>query len=295
MKRLPMRKIREALRLKAAGLTHREIGASLGVGRSTVGDYLERAKQAGLAWPVPEGLDDDALEQRLFASPGASHDQSRPQPDWAHVHRELRRKSVTLMLLWEEYRAAYPDGYGYSQFCMRYRQWEGRLVPTMRQRHVAGEKMFVDYAGQTIDIVDGATGEVHACQLFIAVLGASSYTYAEAMLRQTLPDWCSSHERACRFFGGVPGQIVSDNLKAGNSRFSGNLMPYSISISSLSIMSSWLIPAWINNSPRCFVSQDLFSTFLYPFTVNRRRKLTPDRRSILTPPPRVQHFRPKWF
>jgi transposase len=215
MKRLPMRKIKEALRLKAAGLTHREIAASIGVGRSTVGDYLERAKQAGVSWPVPEGLDDDALEQRLFASRGQVCSQSRPQPDWAHIHRELRRKSVTLMLLWEEHRAAHPNGYSYSQFCDRYRHWKGRLAPTMRQRHVAGEKLFVDYAGQTIDVIDGATGEVRACQLFVAVLGASSYTYAEATLTQTLPDWCSSHERAFRFFGGVPDQIVSDNLKAG--------------------------------------------------------------------------------
>ena len=122
---------------------------------------------------------------------------------------------MALTLLWEEYRAVHPDGYGYSQFCDRYRQWKGRLSPTMRQRHAAGEKMFVDYAGQTIDMIDGRTGEVHACQLFVAVLGASSYTYAEATLTQSLPDWCSSHERAFRFFGGVPEQVVSDNLKAG--------------------------------------------------------------------------------
>ncbi|MAI48412.1 MAG: IS21 family transposase [Hyphomicrobiaceae bacterium TMED74] len=215
MKRLPMRKIEETLRLKAAGLSHREIAASVGVGRSTIGDYLERAKQAGLSWPLPDDLDDDALERRMFSSAGQGHGQSRPQPDWAHIHRELRRKSVTLTLLWEEYRAVHPDGYGYSQFCDRYRQWKGRLSPTMRQRHAAGEKMFVDYAGQTIDMIDGRTGEVHACQLFVAVLGASSYTYAEATLTQSLPDWCSSHERAFRFFGGVPEQVVSDNLKAG--------------------------------------------------------------------------------
>ena len=215
MKRLPMRKIKETLRLKAAGLSHREIAASVGVGRSTIGDYLERAKQAGLSWPLPDDLDDDALERRMFSSAGQGHGQSRPQPDWAHIHRELRRKSVTLTLLWEEYRAVHPDGYGYSQFCDRYRQWKGRLSPTMRQRHAAGEKMFVDYAGQTIDMIDGRTGEVHACQLFVAVLGASSYTYAEATLTQSLPDWCSSHERAFRFFGGVPEQVVSDNLKAG--------------------------------------------------------------------------------
>jgi transposase len=133
----------------------------------------------------------------------------------AYVHRELRKRSVTLMLLWEEYRAVHPDGYGYSQFCERYRQWKGRLSPTMRQTHAAGERMFVDYAGQTIEIVDGLTGEVHQVQLFVAVLGASSYTYAEATLTQSLPDWCRSHERTFNFFGGATAQIVSDNLKSG--------------------------------------------------------------------------------
>jgi transposase len=210
-----MRKIREALRLKAAGLTNRQIAVSLGVGRTTAGDYLERAEQAGFSWPLPEGLDDAALEQRLFTTADKRRGEARPQPDWPYMHRELRKRSVTLMLLWEEYRAVHPDGYSDSQFCERYRQWKGRLSPTMRQIHPAGERMFVDYAGQTIEFVDGLTGEVHACQLFVAVLGASSYTYAEATLTQSLPDWCSSHERAFSFFGGVSSQIVSDNLKSG--------------------------------------------------------------------------------
>ena len=215
MKRLPMRKIREALRLKAGGLTQREIAASVGVGRSTVGEYLDSAREAGFSWPLPDGLDDAELEQRLFSSAGSDQAKTRPQPDWPYIHRELRRKSVTLMLLWEEYRAQHPDGYGYSQFCERYRQWKGHLSPTMRQTHTAGERMFVDYAGQTIEFTDGLTGEVVTCQLFVAVLGASSYTYAEATLTQSLPDWCSSHERAFKFFGGAPAQVVSDNLKAG--------------------------------------------------------------------------------
>ena len=201
MQRLPMRKIKEALRLKAAGLTQREIAASLGVGRTTVGEYLDRAARAGLIWPLPDEMDDSALERRLFASAGGDQSQARPQPDWQHIHGELRRKSVTLRLLWEEYRAVHPDGYGYSQFCERYRQWKGRLSPTMRQTHAPGERLFVDYAGQTIEFVDGLTGEVVACQLFVAVLGASSYTYAEATRTQSLTDWCSSHEHAFTFFG----------------------------------------------------------------------------------------------
>ncbi len=122
---------------------------------------------------------------------------------------------MTLQLLWEEHRAAHPDGYGYSRFCELYRAWEGRLSPTMRQAHVAGEQLFVDYAGTTIEVVDGATGEVHACQLFVAALGASSYTYAEATWTQALADWIGSHTRAFAFFGGVPAMVVSDNLKSG--------------------------------------------------------------------------------
>jgi len=215
MKRLPMRRIRDALRLRAAGLTRRQIANSVGVGRTTVGDYLDRAARAGFSWPLPDDLDDAGLELRLFPSAGAGPGEARSQPDWPMIHRELRKRSVTLLLLWEEYRAVYPDGYGYSQFCERYRRFKGRLSPTMRQTHAAGERMFVDYAGQTIGVVDGLTGEVHETQLFVAVLGASSYTYAEATWTQSLPDWCGSHERAFNFFGGVTAQVVSDNLKSG--------------------------------------------------------------------------------
>jgi transposase len=215
MKRLPMRKIREALRLQAAGLSKRQISESLGLGRTTAREYLERADRAGLSWPLPQDLSDEALEERLFPATSAGSAKERPPPDWPSIHRELRRAGVTLSLLWEEYRAVHPDGYGYSRFCELYSRWKGRLSPTMRQVHVAGEKMFVDYAGQTIDVFDGFTGEVRKAQLFVAVLGASSYTFAEATWTQGLPDWTGSHARAFAFFGGVPAQIVSDNLKAG--------------------------------------------------------------------------------
>ena len=139
----------------------------------------------------------------------------KPEPDWASLHRELRRPGVTLMLLWQEYRASAPEGYGYSRFCELYEAWESRLSPIMRQVHPAGERLFVDYAGQTVELVDGRTGEVRTAQIFVAVLGASSYTYAEASWTQTLPDWIGAHVRALAFFGGVPRQIVPDNLKAG--------------------------------------------------------------------------------
>ncbi|RMF11835.1 MAG: IS21 family transposase, partial [Alphaproteobacteria bacterium] len=211
-----MRKIADALRLKAAGLSTRKIAASLGVGQSTVSEYLKRAERTGLSWPLPAGLDDAALEGRLYPA-DASLRRGLLQPDWPAVHRELKRsKSVTLSLLWEEYRADHSgDGYGYSRFCELYRRWEGRLTPTMRHHHFAGERAFVDYAGDTVPVIDPTTGEVREAQVFVGVLGASSYTFAEATWTQTLPDWISSHVRMLEFFGGVPGLLVSDNLKSG--------------------------------------------------------------------------------
>ena len=213
--RLPMRKIRDVLRLSAAGLSKRQIAVSLGIGPTAAGACLRRARESGIGWPLPDDLDDAVLERRLYPVPTTTAKDWRSLPDWPAIHRELRRKGVTLQLVWEEYRAAHPDGYGRSWFCELYRAWEGRLSPTMRQAHVAGEKLFVDYAGTTIDIVDATTGEVHSCQLFVAALGASSFTYAEATFTQTLPDWIGSHTRAFGFYGGVPAMVVSDNLKSG--------------------------------------------------------------------------------
>ncbi|MDX2258790.1 MAG: IS21 family transposase [Hyphomicrobiaceae bacterium] len=210
-----MRKLRELLRLKAAGLPSRRIGASLGIGGTTVVDYLARARRAGIVWPLPDEMTDAALGALLFPPPANVPKDKRPLPHWPTMYAELKRPGVTLQLLWEEHRAAHPDSYGYSRFCELYRVWEGKLTTTMRQTHIAGERVFVDYAGTTIDIFDAMTGEVHACQLFVAVLGASSYTYAEATRTQTLPDWIGSHTRAFGFFGGVPGMTVSDNLKSG--------------------------------------------------------------------------------
>jgi len=201
------------LRLRAGGLSMREIGASLGVGQSTICDYLKRAARAGLVWPLPETLTEAALDAMLFQLVGCATRRVEAQPDWPTIHRELRRKHVTLALLWEEYRAAQPEGYGYSRFCELYRRWEGRIAPTMRQHHVAGERMFVDYAGATIPVFEN--GAVREAQLFVAALGASNYTCAEATWTQTLPDWIGSHGRALAWFGGVPAQIVSDNLKSG--------------------------------------------------------------------------------
>jgi transposase len=215
MKRLPMRKIREALRLRSDGFSGRRVAQSLSMARATISEYFRRADVEGLSWPLPDALSDADLEQLLFPySPGEARG-SVPQPDWAYVHAELRRKGVTLSLLWEEYRGVHPDGYGYSRYCELYTRWEGKLSPVMRQRHPAGERLFVDYAGHTVDVVCPKTGEVRTAQIFVATLGASSYTYVETTWTQSLPDWISSHVRAFEFFGGVPAQLVPDNLKAG--------------------------------------------------------------------------------
>jgi transposase len=214
--RLSMRKIEEILRLKyEAGLSHRAIAQSCLVSPSTVSEYVTHAKAAGLSWPLPEGINNEQLNELLFPQRGSTSRRNILQPDWAEVHKELRRKSVTLSLLWVEYRQDHPDGYGYSQFCYHYRTWAKQLKPMMRQKHKAGEKLFVDYAGQTVPVVDPQTGEIRQAQIFVATLGASNYTYAEAHWSQDLPNWIGAHTRVLAFLGGVPEVLVPDNLKAG--------------------------------------------------------------------------------
>src|SRR5208337_1728235 len=216
--RVSMRRVREILLLKhECGASVRAIAVAIGVARSTVQLCLARAVAAELSWPLPVTLTDGGLEALLFAPvggtrPGIRH---KAEPDWTVIHRELRRPGVTLQLLWEEYRAIHTGGYGYSRWCELYRSWESRLSPTMRQAHPAGERLFVDYAGQTVELVDGSTGELRTAQVFVAVLGASNYTYAEATWTQSLPDWIGAHVRTLAFLGGVPRQIVPDNLRAG--------------------------------------------------------------------------------
>lgn len=213
--RLSMRRIREVLRLKyAQGLSERAIAASLGLGKGTVGAYLGRARAGGLTWPLPGGLTDDDLELLLFPAAPSVPDWERPVPDWTAVDRELRRPGVTRALLWEEYRAAHPLGFGYAWFCEHYDAWKGRVRPTMRQTHVGGEKVFVDFAGDTIDVIDPETGEARAMKLFVAAMGASNHTYAEAVASESLEDWIGAHVRMFAFLGGVPKVVVPDNLKS---------------------------------------------------------------------------------
>ncbi len=215
--RLPMREIRDVLRLKyEGGLKHRAIARACGIGLGTVSEYVRRAAAVGLSWPLPAELDDASLEARMFRT--SPPPQARARPDCVAAHEELKRVGVTLHLLWEEYRELHPDGYGYSQFCEIYRRWAKRLKPSMRQHHRAGEKTFVDFSGKHPHIVNRTTGEEIPVELFVGVLGASSYAYAEATESQQLPDWIDAHTRMLEYFGGSSAVWVPDQLKSGVSR-----------------------------------------------------------------------------
>lgn len=212
--RLPMRYLREILRLKhGLGLSQRAIAQACGIGLGTVSESLARAARAGLGWPLPDELDDDALARRLLPAP-VTGEAARVVPDLAEVHAELKRPGVTLSLLWLEYLEAHPGGYRYTQFCEHYRRFARKLSPTMRQIHRAGEKAFVDFSGQKPCIVDRRTGELIEVELFVGILGASSYTYAEAVPSQKLLHWVGAHVRMFEFFGGVTEVLVPDCLKS---------------------------------------------------------------------------------
>nr|WP_254070507.1 IS21 family transposase [Acidisphaera sp. L21] len=213
-----MRRIRQVLQLHfGVGASARVIAGELGVGRSTVQDYLARVSAAGLMWPLAPDLTDEALERRLFPPRNGSKSGARlyPEPDWSALAREMKRPGVNLSVLFEEYQAAHPEGYRYSRFTELYRDFERRLSPTMRQSHVAGHKAFVDYSGKKVPIVDPETGEITMAEIFVAVLGASSLTYAEATWTQSLPDWIGAHVRLFRFVGAAPRLLIPDNLKSG--------------------------------------------------------------------------------
>jgi transposase len=212
---LSMRKLREILRLHHENkLSGRGIARSCNLSASTVSEYLGRARVSKIAWPLPAEMDDEALERALFPDEGVAVP-GRPEPDYAYIHLELRRKHVTLLLLWQEYREANANGYQYSQYCDRYRRWAARLNPTMRQVHRAGEKVFIDFSGDGLTIADPATGECQKAPLFVAVLGASNYTYVEPVLHEDLPTWLGCHVRAFEFFGGVSEILVPDNPRVG--------------------------------------------------------------------------------
>ena len=211
-----MRHIAEVLRLAAQGLSYHQISRSVGISRTSVHNYVERARRAGVSWPLPEDLDGAALDALLFKRSVEANRSGRPEPDWLEVHREHKRgKHVTLQLLWLEYKAAHPDGWGYTQFCRHYHEWLGRQDVVMRLEHIAGERMFVDFAGDTVPITDPETGEVVDAQIFVAVLGASGYLYVEATRGQDLASWLGAHVHALEFNGAAPRVLVPDNLKSG--------------------------------------------------------------------------------
>jgi transposase len=215
-KRLSMRKITEVLRLSwGCQQSQRQVALQCSISRPCVGEYLRRASDAGLSWPLPQELTDAELDRLLFPPSPKLDAEQRGVPEWAAVYEELRKKNVTKFLLWQEYRELNPLGYNYSWFCDQYRRWLGKRDISMRQHHRAGEKLFIDYAGHTIAIVDARTGEESQAQIFVAVLGASNCTFAEATATQSLPDWIGSHVRAFEYFGAVPEILVPDNLKSG--------------------------------------------------------------------------------
>jgi transposase len=211
-----MRKLRDVLRLRyETRLQQRAIAQACGLGLGTVNGYVHRAAAAGLTWPLPDELDDAALEARLFVHPARPAVGDRVLPAWPALHQELKKPGVTLTLLWQEYRGQHPDGYAYSQFCERYRQWARRLQPSMRQVHRAGEKLFVDFSGKRPPLIDPTTGEEVAVELFVGVLGASGLIYAEATPRQDLPSWIAAHVRMLEYFQGSAAIWVPDQLKSG--------------------------------------------------------------------------------
>jgi transposase len=209
-----MRKIRQVLRLALElQMSQRGIAKSLGVSREAVTDYVTRAVAAGLKWPLPTELDDALLEKHLFPVLKNAH-RRMPEPDWELIHQEMKAKGATLQELHREFLTEHPDGPGYSHFCAQYRQWQKGLRRYMRQPHVAGERAFVDYAGPTMEVVNLKTGEIRKAQIFVGILGASNYTYAEAHWSQKLPHWIAAHTRMFEFFGGAPKIVVCDNLKS---------------------------------------------------------------------------------
>ncbi|MBA3357490.1 MAG: IS21 family transposase [Pyrinomonadaceae bacterium] len=218
-RRHSMRLVSEVLRLKhAAKLSHRQIARVLQIGIGTVTNYLAAAERAGLSWPLPAELDEAALATKLWP-PATAGEAKFVTPDFVYIHEQLKQKGVTRQLLWDEYCQQHPgQAYQYTKFCTLYGEWRRRLKATMRQTHRAGEKLFVDYCGPTVAVVNVVTGEIKEAQIFVAVLGASNYTYAEATWTQGLADWIGSHTRAFSFFEGVPALIIPDNTRSAVSK-----------------------------------------------------------------------------
>jgi transposase len=219
-KRTTMRKIRDVLRLRlSAGLSIREISRSTKISVGGIQKLLAKASALELGWPLPDDMDDNKLASLFYPAADTRTSRRYQMPDWPVIHLELKRPHMTKQLLWEEYTQQYPNRcYSYSQFCDRYRHWRGKQKRSMRQHHRAGEKCFVDYGGSTVPIINGSTGEIREAQIFVATLGASNFTFAEATWTQSLPDWLGSHVRMMEFYGGCTDMVVPDNLRSGVSK-----------------------------------------------------------------------------
>lgn len=216
-KRLTVKKIKEVIRLKyEAGLSNRAIAGACKISNSTVGDYLKRAADAGISWPLGE-LGDEELNQKLFPEDQTIQSEPEyPMPDWVKMNTEKRQKGVTLRLLWQEYKEQHPNGYQYSQFCEHFQRWKKQQVePSMHKEHKGGEEMEVDYAGLKMQMIDPETGEIIKLSVFVATLPASNYLYAEAQLKEDQKNWNNGHARAFEYYGGVVKIVVPDNLKTG--------------------------------------------------------------------------------
>ena len=213
-KRIVMSKIKDALRLKfEAKLSNRDVAHCLKIGAATVSDILARFRNAKLDWPLPENLTEIALEARLY--PDKKSPSTKAQADFSNIHQELKNKGMTKLLLWQEYLQENPDNaYGYTQFCSLYQRWRKKQRRSMRQLHMAGEKLFIDYCGPTVPIVNPDTGEIRKAQIFVATLGASNFTYIEASASQKQESWLMAHVNGFEFLGGVPNLLIPDNLRS---------------------------------------------------------------------------------
>lgn len=229
-----MRMIREVLRLHySCGLSNKKISQSLRCSRTVIANYLKRAQAAEVTWPLPDDMDDDHLETLLFKKIAATAERQRPQPDCNYIHQELKKKGVTLALLWEEYKQDHPDGYQQTQFCEIYRQWRKAIDLVMRQDHKAGEKAFSDFAGTTLRIVDERTGIVTPAHLFVCSLGASSYTYARLFWHEDSEAWCTGHALAFTFFKGAQ-KSVFPTIQSPSLR-----KPLRMSLTSIRVLHKW--------------------------------------------------------
>ncbi len=213
-KRIVMSKIKDALRLKfEAKLSNRDVAHCLKIGAATVSDILARFRNAKLDWPLPENLTEIALEARLYSDKKSPS--TKAQADFSNIHQELKNKGMTKLLLWQEYLQENPDNaYGYTQFCSLYQRWRKKQRRSIRQLHMAGEKLFIDYCGPTVPIVNPDTGEIRKAQIFVATLGASNFTYIEASASQKQESWLMAHVNAFEFLGGVPNLLIPDNLRS---------------------------------------------------------------------------------